>query len=56
MHSAVMHISLHLKNIQFHQEGSFTDMLQDNVLKPAVSIQAEEVILHLRLVRLIDSP
>lgn len=56
MRSSVTHVSLHLKNIQFGLEGSFANMLQDSVLRPRVSIPAEEIIPHLRLVRLIESP
>lgn len=52
-----MNVPLHLKNIlKLNIRGSFTKILHDNVLKSGVSIAAEETILPLRLVRLIDSP
>jgi hypothetical protein len=52
-----MYVPLYLKNIlKLNIGGSFTKILHDNVLKSGVSIPAEEAILHLRLVRLIDSP
>jgi hypothetical protein len=53
----VFYVPLYLKKfLKFNLRCSFTKILQDNVLKSGVSIPAEEATLHLRLVRLIDSP